>query len=141
MALVNVVSQHTLVNCFLLSNHLEQSSWAVKTSCCIAWLYSMDSSSNQLVCVKCGVLFAKNKNLLRHVRTIHQGMKRTVNEKRKEKTETIEVDQTIEVERKNKQPLTKKIKMVHKEQFEDSSLKPEDTRYKYHLKTEPESTI
>ena len=83
----------------------------------------MDSSSNQLVCDECGVLFSKNKkNLLRHVRTIHQGMKRTVNEKRREKTETIEVDQTIEVERKNEQPLGKKMKMVHKNNLKTAAL-------------------
>ena len=31
----------------------------------------------EFVCNECGVLFNKNKSLLRHVRTVHQGMKRT----------------------------------------------------------------
>ena len=31
----------------------------------------------------CGASFTKNKSLLRHVRTVHQGMKRTDNETRK----------------------------------------------------------
>ena len=31
----------------------------------------------------CGESFNKNKSRLRHVRTVHQGMKRTDNEKRK----------------------------------------------------------
>ena len=31
----------------------------------------------------CGASFTKNKSLLRHVRTVHQGMKRSANEKRK----------------------------------------------------------
>ena len=40
-------------------------------------------SSKQFLCDECGVLFTKNKSLLRHVRTGHQGMKRTDNETRK----------------------------------------------------------
>ena len=40
-------------------------------------------SSKQFLCDECGVLFTKNKSLLRHVRTGHQGKKRTDNEKRK----------------------------------------------------------
>ena len=40
-------------------------------------------SSKQFLCDECGVLFAKNKSLLRHVREKHQGMKRTDNETRK----------------------------------------------------------
>ena len=40
-------------------------------------------SSKQFLCDECGVLFAKNKNRLRHVREKHQGMKRTDNETRK----------------------------------------------------------
>ena len=40
-------------------------------------------SSKQFLCDECGVLFTKNKSLLRHVREVHQGMKRSANEKRK----------------------------------------------------------
>ena len=40
-------------------------------------------SIKQFVCYVCGASFTKNKNRLRHVRTKHQGMKRTDNEKRK----------------------------------------------------------
>ena len=43
----------------------------------------MESSSRQFVCDECRVSFNKNKSLLRHVRTVHQGMKRTDNETRK----------------------------------------------------------
>ena len=35
------------------------------------------------ICDVCGASFTKNKSLLRHVRTGHQGKKRTDNEKRK----------------------------------------------------------
>ena len=37
----------------------------------------------EFVCNECGVLFTQKQSLLRHVRTVHQGMKRTDNEKRK----------------------------------------------------------
>ena len=40
-------------------------------------------SSKQFLCDVCGVLFNFNQNHLRHVRTVHQGMKRMDNEKRK----------------------------------------------------------
>ena len=40
-------------------------------------------SIKQFVCYVCGASFTKNKNRLRHVRTVHQGKKRTDNEKRK----------------------------------------------------------
>ena len=39
--------------------------------------------SKQFLCDECGESFTKNKNRLRHVRTVHQGKKRTDNEKRK----------------------------------------------------------
>ena len=39
--------------------------------------------SQKILCDVCGTSFTKNKNLLRHVREKHQGMKRTDNEKRK----------------------------------------------------------
>ena len=37
----------------------------------------------EFICDVCGESFTKNKNRLRHVRTVHQGKKRTDNEKRK----------------------------------------------------------
>ena len=40
-------------------------------------------SSKQFLFDECGVLFTQNKSLLRHGRTVHQGMKRIDNEKRK----------------------------------------------------------
>ena len=40
-------------------------------------------SIKQFVCHVCGASFTKNKNLMRHVRTVHQGIKRTDNDKRK----------------------------------------------------------
>ena len=56
-------------------NHLEQSSSAVKTCC-----FKMEK---QFLCEECGVLFNFNQNRLRHVRNIHQGIKRSDNEKKK----------------------------------------------------------
>ena len=44
----------------------------------------------EFVCNECGVSFNKNKSLLRHVRTVHQGMKRTDNEKRKKDQESTD---------------------------------------------------
>ena len=37
----------------------------------------------KILCDVCGVMFNFNQNRLRHVRTVHQGMKRADNEKRK----------------------------------------------------------
>ena len=39
--------------------------------------------SPKILCDVCGASFTMNKNRLRHVRTVHQGMKRADNEKRK----------------------------------------------------------
>ena len=39
--------------------------------------------SQKILCDVCGASFTMNKNLLRHVREKHQGMKRTDNETRK----------------------------------------------------------
>ena len=39
--------------------------------------------SQKILCDVCGASFTKNKSLLRHVREVHQGMKRSANEKRK----------------------------------------------------------
>ena len=40
-------------------------------------------NSKQFLCDECGESFTNNQNRLRHVRTVHQGKKRTDNEKRK----------------------------------------------------------
>ena len=46
--------------------------------------------SPKILCDVCGASFTMNKNRLRHVRTVHQGMKRADNEKRKrEVTEKV----------------------------------------------------
>ena len=37
----------------------------------------------EFICDECGESFTNNQNRLRHVRTVHQGKKRTDNEKRK----------------------------------------------------------
>ena len=39
--------------------------------------------SQKILCNECGASFTNNQNRLRHVRTLHQGKKRTDNEKRK----------------------------------------------------------
>ena len=62
--------------------HLYSISLAVKTCCCIAYNSKMDSSK-QFLCDECGESFTNNQNQLRHVRTGHQGKKRTDNETRK----------------------------------------------------------
>ena len=46
--------------------------------CCLAY-----NSKMEFICDECGESFANNQNRLRHVRTVHQGKKRTDNEKRK----------------------------------------------------------
>ena len=46
--------------------------------------------SQKILCDVCGVSFTMNKNLLRHVREKHQGMKRTDNEKRKKDQESTD---------------------------------------------------
>ena len=53
-------------------------------------------SSKQFLCDVCGASFTKNKNRMRHVREVHQGMKRS--EKRKafnEKTKRLKILDTI----------------------------------------------
>ena len=46
--------------------------------------------SQKILCDVCGASFTMNKNLLRHVREKHQGMKRTDNEKRKKDQESTD---------------------------------------------------
>ena len=93
----------------------------------------------ELVCNECGVSFNKNKSLLRHVRTVHQGMKRTDNEKRKRKSDRQEIGHT-----KIAPTAAAAAEDTIPEEStatEDKVSKPANTRYKYHLKTMPESVI
>ena len=126
----------------------------------------MESSSRQFVCDECGVSFNKNKSLLRHVRTVHQGMKRTDSEKRKADNEKRKSEKKRKAEkRKSDSQEIAKIAKINNSAAEDtipeestpaedivpedstvtedkeSEDKPANTRYKYHLKTLPESVI
>ena len=47
-------------------------------------------SSKQFLCDECGESFTNNQNQLRHMRTVHQGKKRTDNEKRKKDQESTD---------------------------------------------------
>ena len=125
----------------------------------------MESRSRQFVC-ECGVSFNKNKSLLRHVRTVHQGMKRIDNEKRKAHNEKRKSEKKRKAEnRKSDSQEIAKIAKINNSAAEDtipeestpaedilpeectvaedkvSEDKPANTRYKYHLKTLPESVI
>ena len=51
-------------------------------------LYSMESQ--KISCDVCGTSFVQKQSLLRHVRTVHQGLKRTDNEKRKRDQESTD---------------------------------------------------
>ena len=58
----------------------------------------MDSYSKQFLCDVCGTSFVQKQSLLRHVREVHQGIKRSANEKRKavnEKTKRLKILDTI----------------------------------------------
>ena len=56
-------------------------------------LCSMESQ--KILCDVCGASFTKNKSLLRHVREVHQGMKRSANEKRKAVNEKRKIAEKI----------------------------------------------
>ena len=115
----------------------------------------MESSSRQFVCDECGVLFTKNKSLLRHVRTVHQGMKRIDSEKRKADNEkrksdsqeiakiakinTSAAEDTIPEESTPAEDIVPEDSTVTEDKVSED--KPANTRYKYHLKTLPESVI
>ena len=45
----------------------------------------------QFLCDECGMFFTKNKSRLRHVRTVHQGMKSSDNEKRKREVQAEKI--------------------------------------------------
>ena len=55
-------------------------------------------SSKQFLCDECGVLFTKNKSLLRHVREVHQGMKRTEKSQELANAKRVKIDNTTAVE-------------------------------------------
>ena len=54
--------------------------------------------SQKILCDVCGASFTKNKNLLRHVREKHQGMKRTEKSQELADTKRVKVDNTTAVE-------------------------------------------
>ena len=101
------------------------------------------------------MLFNKNKSLLRHVRTVHQGMKRIDSEKRKgdnekrksekkrkaenRKSDNSAAEDTIPEESTPAEDIIPEESTVAEDKVSED--KPANTRYKYHLKTLPESVI
>ena len=59
-------------------------------------LYSMESQ--KILCDVCGASFTMNKNLLRHVREKHQGMKRTEKSQELANAKRVKIDNTTAVE-------------------------------------------
>ena len=59
-------------------------------------LHSMESQ--KILCDVCGASFTKNKNLLRHVREKHQGMKRTEKSQELADAKRVKIDNTTAVE-------------------------------------------
>ena len=88
--------------------------------------------SQKILCDVCGTSFTKNKSLLRHVREKHQGMKRTEKSQELADAKRVKIDNTTAVEDTIPEESTA---------TEDTLSKPANTRYKYHLKTMPESVI
>ena len=88
--------------------------------------------SQKISCDVCGASFTKNKNRLRHVREKHQGMKRTEKSQELADAKRVKIDNTTAVEDTIPEESTA---------TEDTLSKPANTRYKYHLKTMPESVI
>ena len=84
--------------------------------------------SQKILCDVCGASFTKNKNLLRHVREKHQGMKRTEKSQELANAKRVKVDNTTAVE-----------DIIHEESTatEDklSEEKPANTRFENHMKT------
>ena len=89
-------------------------------------LYSMESQ--KILCDVCGASFNKNKNLMRHVRTVHQGMMRTDNEKRKAVLIEIAAEESTTVE-----DITPEESTVTEDKL--SEEKPANTRFENHMKT------
>ena len=84
--------------------------------------------SQKILCDVCGASFTKNKNLLRHVREKHQGMKRTEKSQELADAKRVKIDNTTAVE-----------DIIHEESTatEDklSEEKPANTRFENHMKT------
>ena len=84
--------------------------------------------SQKILCDVCGASFTKNKNLLRHVREKHQGMKRTEKSQELADAKRVKIDNTTAVE-----------DIIHEESTatEDklSEKKPANTRFENHMKT------
>ena len=86
-----------------------------------AVLYSMESQ--KILCDVCGTSFTKNKSLLRHVREVHQGMKRTEKSQELADAKRVKIDNTTAVEDN-----------IHEDNATEVS-KPDNTRLKNHMKS------
>ena len=101
----------------------------------------------EFVCDECGVSFCNNQNRLRHIRTKHQGMKRMDNEKKKRKRDSHEIAHAkiaptgAAAENTVPEECTPAEDTIIPEDSTVTEDKPANTRYKYHLKTIPESVI
>ena len=100
----------------------------------------------EFVCDQCGVSFCYNQNRLRHIRTKHQGMKRMDNEKKKRKRDShgiahakIAKEDITPAETTVPEECTPAEDTIPEDKVSED--KPANTRYKYHLKTLPESVI
>ena len=98
-------------------------------------------SSKQFVCDECGVMFNFNQNRLRHIRTKHQGMKRMDNEKRKRDSQEIAHAMIAKIDNTPAEDTIPEESTDNATEDKVSEDKPANTRYKYHLKTMPESVI
>ena len=102
--------------------------------------------SQKISCNECGVLFTQKQSLLRHMRTVHQGMKRTDNEKRKRDSHEIAhakiaKEDITAAENTVPEECTPAEDTIIPEECTVTEDKPANTRYKYHLKTMPECVI
>ena len=78
-------------------------------------------SIKQFVCYVCGASFTKNKNRLRHVRTKHQGMKRTDNEKRKSEVTDNEAGKQGLLKRSQVGPFGDPVESITQAEFKPPS--------------------
>ena len=77
--------------------------------------------SKQFLCDECGASFTKNKNRLRHVRTKHQGMKRTDNEKRKSEVTDNEAGKQGLLKRSQVGPFGDPVESITQAEFKPPS--------------------